>query len=139
MRRRGRKKVKGKILVVDDNEFNIYSLQIMLESKGIESDFANNGLTSIQMVEEMHKSNKGYEYKLVLMDCNMPLMDGFEAVGILKQKMSESKLNYIPVVATTASVLKEDQQRCKEAGFDNFLGKPITSEALDNILQQYAY
>ena len=97
------------VLIVDDNEFNVYSLSVMLESKGLKSDFANNGRTAIQKVEDMQKSDCGCQYKLILMDCNMPLMDGFEAVRILKQKMKANTLKYIPVIATTASVLKEDQ------------------------------
>ena len=73
-----------KILIVDDNDFGIYALNIMLENTGYKTASANNGKTAIEQVKE-RQENCSCMFKLILMDCEMPLMNGYEATTILKK------------------------------------------------------
>ena len=90
---------KERILLVDDNEYNLYALKIMLEMFKIESDFANNGERAIQLVQAQECCG----YKCVLMDLNMPVMGGFEAVSIIRKMIKDGEIEPIDVIAVTAN------------------------------------
>jgi len=78
-----------KILIVDDNEYNIYALETMLKMRGYMSDCTNNGKTAVKMIKEKWENKKCSDkcpgYQLVFMDCSMPIMDGFEATQIIRK------------------------------------------------------
>ncbi len=76
-------------------------------------------------------------YDLVLMDVQMPLMDGLEATRLIRDREKETGAHQ-PIVALTAHAVKGDEERCKEAGMDSYLAKPIRPEELDAVLQAYA-
>jgi len=101
------------ILVVDDNEQNIYLVKFILEKRGHKIDVAPNGKLATQMVE----LNK---YDLVLMDIQMPVMDGLEATGIIKSMESS-----LVVVALTAKAMDGDEEKALAAGCDGYISKPI--------------
>ena len=98
----------------------------MLESLGYECDIAIDGREATVMFETG-------SYDLVLMDCHMPEMDGFEASGAIRRLPGPSK----PIVALTASALKEDRERCMAAGMDDFLAKPVSKDALARALEHW--
>ena len=81
--------------------------------------------------------NKKQLYQLVLMDCNMPIMDGYTAQKYLINLINKGKIDYVPVVACTADVSKDNEQRCLSIGFDGILFKPISKSALLNFLGKY--
>ncbi|GEA59247.1 ATP-binding protein [Vibrio comitans] len=115
----------ARILLVEDNEINQELAIGLLEPFGIDIDVASNGQQAIEQAQ----SN---EYQLVLMDIQMPIMDGYQATKILKQSGYPS-----PIVAMTANVMDEDIKRAKEAGFDDHIGKPINMDKLKSVLSRY--
>ena len=93
------------ILIVDDDEFNIYSLNILLKRLKLKAHHTNNGLKAIDMVIKNQKNvNKKMHYKLILMDCNMPIMNGYTACQKLKKMITEGVLQNMHISACTADV-----------------------------------
>lgn len=116
---------KGKtILVVDDDIRNIFALTSALEGKEIEVRVARNGLEAVESVKQHH------DIDLVLMDIMMPKMDGFEAMRLLRSD-ADPRVRKVPIVALTAKAMKEDHEKCMEAGANDYLPKPIN---LDNLM-----
>jgi PAS domain S-box-containing protein len=112
--------LKGKnILVVEDNQFNQFIVRSMLENWGAAVGTADNGFVAVEMVK------KG-EYDLVLMDKQMPVMDGIEATKIIRRKLKSA----VPIIALTADVLKEVIQNCLDAGMNDYIAKPFEPENL---------
>lgn len=111
------------VLVVDDSEENRDLIRLVLNHQGITVTVAGNGVEALQIVGNNN-------YQLILMDVQMPQMDGYTAVG----KMRERGLK-TPIVALTAHAMKGIEQKCLQAGFDGYLGKPIK---IDNLLEKVA-
>ncbi len=109
------------LLLVEDNPTNRKIATTMLERQGYRVDHAENGEQALARLAEAH-------YDLVLMDCQMPVLDGFETTRRLRA--TEAAGRRTPVIAMTASVLAEDQRRCFAAGMDGFLGKPVSETEL---------
>jgi CheY-like chemotaxis protein len=107
--------------VVEDNIVNQKLATALLKKMSINCDLANNGVEALQQLAEK-------PYDLVFMDCQMPLMDGYEATRVLRS--SDSINAKIPVIALTANVMKGDQQACFDAGMDDYLAKPIDRSLL---------
>lgn len=103
----------GTVLVVDDGVENRELIKLLLEQAGLCVDEAENGQHAIDKVENNH-------YDVILMDINMPVMDGFTAVGILR----EQKIR-VPIIALTANAMKGYEQKCLDAGYSGYLSKPI--------------
>jgi len=119
---------RGHILVVDDQNINLKLCSLLLRKVGFTCDFALNGREALVAMALGR-------YDMVLMDCLMPEMDGFEATRIIRQ--GESKDEHIPIVALTAGAMADDRKACFEAGMDSFLTKPISVEKLYEVLEQY--
>ena len=110
-----------RVLIVEDNQTNQIVLQKIVELKGYETKIAENGQVALDIIT-------GYRPHLVLMDCQMPVMDGFVAtkkIRELKKPFSE-----VPIIAVTANVMAGDKQRCLEAGMDDYLKKPTNKAIL---------
>ncbi len=118
-----------RILVVEDNAINQKLAVRLVEREGHRADCVANGLEAVRAFEQL-------PYDLILMDCQMPEMDGYEATR--KIRASGARGRRIPIVAMTANALKEDRQRCLAAGMDDYLPKPIDRERLRAILERYA-
>ena len=112
---------KRRILVVEDMDVNQFLIRRIIESWGLEVEIANNGLEAIDKVIES-------DYDLILMDIQMPEMDGVEATHRIRQLPSRKSL--IPIVALTANFLKGDRERFKAAGMNDFLPKPFNESTL---------
>lgn len=119
-------KVNARILLVEDIETNQFVIESMMENVGTEIDIAENGHVAIQMVHD-------HDYDLVLMDCNMPVMDGLDATQILR----EQGYRNLPIIALTANALLSDQQKCFDVGMNDFLAKPVMSDDLYNMLAKW--
>lgn len=109
-----------RILLVEDNVINQKVAQALLRKLGCVIHLAVNGVEAVRMVKES-------SYDLVLMDCQMPEMDGFEATRAIRAAEVDS---HLPIVALTASVLEEDFQECMDSGMDARLTKPIDADSL---------
>jgi CheY-like chemotaxis protein len=114
---------KAHVLVVDDSEENRDLIRLVLNHQGVTVTVATNGVQALQIVRDN-------QYQLILMDVQMPEMDGYTAVG----KMRELGIK-TPVVALTAHAMKGIEQKCIQAGFDGYLGKPIK---IDGLLEKVA-
>ncbi len=121
----------GSILLVEDNLVNQLVAKALLEKFGLIPDIATDGLQAVQKVSTN-------TYDLILMDCQMPVLDGFEATRQIRKNEIENKKNqHIPIVALTANAHNKDRERCLAVGMDDYLPKPIVKDDLYNLLAQY--
>jgi two-component system sensor histidine kinase/response regulator len=119
-------RIRGaRILLVEDNEINQQVACELLLSVGMEVDVADNGQIALQSVEA--RSAEGRPYDIVLMDMQMPVMDGVTASRLLRETRSAGEL---PIVAMTANAMQADRDRCMDAGMNDFVTKPINPEDL---------
>ena len=118
--------IQGHVLVVEDNKTNQMLLGMILDDNGLSYDIADNGAEGILK----YKYNK---YDVILMDENMPIMNGIEATKILREE-HKSK---IPIIAVTANALIQDRERFLEAGMDDYISKPYTEGDILKVLQKY--
>ena len=123
-------KFVGHILVAEDNEANQELIKILLTKYGLTYDLAINGLEAFKL----YKKNN---YDLILMDEQMPIMDGNEAVKNILQYELENELRHTPISALTANVIKGAKERGLSSGFDSFLGKPIVIKELERVFSSY--
>jgi len=115
-----------KILLVDDDMRNLFALSKILKERGMEIIKAENGKNALKMLE-LHP-----EIDLVLMDIMMPEMDGYEA---MKQMRAQVKFINLPVIALTAKAMKDDKQKCIDAGANDYITKPIDVERLLSLMR----
>jgi len=121
----------GSVLLVEDNAVNQIVAKAILEKFGLTPDIANDGLEAVQKIQ-----NK--QFDLVLMDCQMPILDGFDATKKIRRLENENKdMQYLPIVALTANAHDKDKERCLAVGMDNYLSKPIVKKDLYYVLSQY--
>lgn len=118
------------ILVAEDNPTNQLIVKAMLKDSGVSLIFANTGREALLEFTENQPD-------IVLMDVSMPDMDGIEATQAIRKLESETTLGHCPIIALTANAMREDQDRCLDAGMDAFLTKPISKKALLNSIQQW--
>ena len=133
---------RGKILIVEDNEINRKVVSSMLDRLGFDTEVAGNGNECLIMLENSLKT--GRRYVLVLMDCQMPVMDGYTATSAWRSReLQDPVLGHLPIVALTANVFASDRQRCLAVGMDDFLAKPLIFEDLvqviDRLLPQHPH
>jgi PAS domain S-box-containing protein len=120
------------LLLIEDNEVNQNIAVRILKKIGYgRVDLANNGKEGFEMLMRNHT------YDLVLMDCQMPIMDGFEATRAIRQFESESNLPFLPIIAMTANAMKGDKERCIMAGMDDYVAKPINPDILSVMLRNW--
>ncbi len=117
-----------RVLVVEDNIVNQKITIAMLKSLGFSADAAADGSEAVRMVQAL-------PYDVVLMDCDMPIMDGFEATREIRRRAGAAKR--IPIIAVTAHAMKGDRERCIEAGMDDYLAKPVGKEELSRTVEKY--
>ena len=118
-----------RILVAEDNPVNQKITSRILEKKGYSVHLVSNGAQALEALDAM-------KFDLVLMDCQMPIMDGYEATEKLREK-EESTGERMPVIAMTANALKGDREKCLESGMDGYLSKPVKPELLYSVLKEY--
>jgi signal transduction histidine kinase/CheY-like chemotaxis protein/HPt (histidine-containing phosphotransfer) domain-containing protein len=122
---------KIRILVAEDNVVNQKVALKMIERLGYRADVAGNGL-------EVLEALKTVPYDLVLMDVQMPEMDGFEATRMIRRETSHPMFQrHIPIIAMTAHAMKGDREKCIEAGMDDYVPKPIQAEDLTAVIEKW--
>jgi len=120
-----------KILLAEDVEINREIIEVLIEPTMLEMDCAKNGLEAVAMFEQAPDA-----YDLILMDIQMPEMDGYEATRRIRA-MKHAKAKNIPIIAMTANVFREDVENCLEAGMSGHIGKPIDIDEFIGTLQKY--
>jgi CheY-like chemotaxis protein len=119
--------LQGKqILLVDDDMRNIFALGKVLKEKGMEIHKAENGCTALKILD----ANPQMDF--VLMDIMMPEMDGYECMQRIRQRR---EFRDLPILALTAKAMKEDRQKCIEAGANDYISKPVDVERLMSLMR----
>ena len=121
-----------RILLVEDNELNQEIAQTILEGAGFTIDTADNGMTA---VEKMEQAAPG-QYDLILMDIQMPIMNGYEASKRIRALKDPAKAS-VPIIAMTANAFEEDREKSYEAGMNGHLAKPVSVESLMNMICKF--
>ena len=120
----------GRVLVADDNPVNVKVAAAMLTKIGVHCDATANGFEALRALETL-------PYDLVLMDCQMPEMDGFAATTELRRREAQHARVRVPVIALTANALAGDREMCLSAGMDGYLAKPMRFETLIEAVRPY--
>ena len=119
---------RGAVLIVEDNEMNQLVASKMLTRLGYLFDIAANGIEAVAAVQNRR-------YDAVLMDCQMPEMDGYEATVEIRRLESDGRR--VPIIAMTAAAMEGDRERCLEAGMDDYITKPVRSDAVAAVLERW--
>jgi signal transduction histidine kinase/CheY-like chemotaxis protein len=122
--------IDARILLAEDNKVNQEIALAMLEDTGCHITLTENGRQALLMY-----NNEAFD--VILMDCQMPEMDGFEATRILRRQESESGARRIPIIALTANAISGDRERCLEAGMDDYIAKPFSRTELLTTLARW--
>ena len=120
---------RRRVLVAEDNQVNQMVVSKMLEKMGLEYEMADNGRQALSLLLRDYD-----RFDLVLMDCEMPVMDGYEATRLLRQQEAKLQQEHKPVIALTAHVLTEHKHKAEQAGMDDFLCKPLEYRSLQEKL-----
>jgi len=119
---------RGTVLVVEDNAINQKVAVRLLSTLGYASELAKNGAEALEMALKRH-------YDVILMDCQMPVMDGYEATRAIRN--SEGRSSRVPIIAVTANALAGERVKCLAAGMDDYVPKPVNKEALHAAIQRW--
>jgi signal transduction histidine kinase/DNA-binding response OmpR family regulator len=127
-----RTRKRRKVLLAEDNPVNVEVASAMLEGLGLDVSRACNG------EEALHSVQSG-DFDLVLMDCQMPVMDGFAATAEIRRHQQQQRggARNLPIIAITANALQGDRESCLAAGMDDYLSKPFTQQALGQTLSRW--
>jgi PAS domain S-box-containing protein len=123
-------KSQGRVLLAEDNRTNQIVAAAMLNKLGYSADIVGSGAAAIESLRET-------DYDLVLMDCEMPEMDGYEATRRIRDGRAGTLNPNIPIIAVTADAMSGDREKCLEAGMSDYLAKPIDSARLAEVLQKW--
>ncbi|WP_372806629.1 response regulator [Pontiella sp.] len=118
-----------RVLLAEDNKLNQKATESILRKAGCHVEVVDNGNTAVQRVRERN-------YDLILMDCQMPVMDGFEATALIRA--AEDGSRRVPIIALTANALKGDRQKCLDSGMDGYLPKPVGRQDLIDTINKFA-
>ena len=118
----------GRILVVEDNAVNRKIAVLMLERLGYVVASVHNGCEAVDAAA-------GSAYDLILMDCQMPEMDGYQAAVEIRR--AEAAGQRVPIVALTAHAMAGDREKCLDSGMDDYIAKPYTLDTLDTMLRKW--
>jgi len=120
-----------RLLVVDDNKANQMVAKGLLKRIGLQADIAEDGAEALKCLQGETA------YSLVLMDCQMPIMDGYEATEAIRSGKAGDEIAHIPIIAMTANALQGDKDKCLQAGMSDYLTKPIDMNLLKEKIQSW--
>ena len=126
----GPRRLRGRVLLVEDNPVNLQVARRLLDLAGLDVDAAENGQVAVERMAES-------AYDLVLMDCQMPVMDGYTATRTRRADEAARGLERLPIVAMTANAMAGDREKCLAAGMDEYLTKPLDRALLETTLARW--
>ena len=124
------KECYNKVLLVEDNSINRAMAKEMLKGLGFVVTSAINGKIGVEKAQEN-------EFDLILMDCQMPEMDGFEATKAIRELQEQEKIKPTPIIALTANAMKGDRELCIKAGMDDYITKPVKKDTLQTSIAKW--
>jgi CheY-like chemotaxis protein len=119
-----------KILLAEDHPANREIAQYFLQKMGCKADVAENGRAAVAALDQQ-------SYDIVLMDCLMPEMDGFEATQQIREKEKKTQVTPVVIIALTANAMSQDRELCLAAGMDDYLSKPLSLQALQAAIARH--
>jgi len=126
------------VLIVDDEPFNILAIETLMNKLGIKMESACNGKEAIEKVlKNSQEASSGATYKVIFMDCQMPLMNGYEATEVLVSMFKEGELKEIPIIGCSGYQDPEHIEKCKESGMNDVISKPIIKDDFEEIIRKY--
>ena len=123
-----------RILVVEDNEINQVVVGEMLKQRNITYDIANDGVEALAKIQQ--EADCGRSFSLILMDCQMPNMDGYDTTRHIRQL--PAPIATIPIIALTANAMSEERDKCFACGMNEYLSKPVERSSLHSMLEKFA-
>ena len=123
-------KITGRVLIAEDNPINQTIAVKIVEKMGCHADAVGNGLEAVNAL-------KNFPYDLILMDCHMPEMDGFEATKAIREFEKENNRKPIPIIALTASAMSSDKDQCFQSGMNDYLTKPVDIPRIHSALLKW--
>jgi PAS domain S-box-containing protein len=120
-----------RLLLAEDDATNQRLAKIQLQKLGYQVDTADDGTQVLDAVLADPK-----QYDLILMDCQMPVMDGFEATRLIREALQSSR-HHVPIIAMTANAMQGDREACLRAGMDDYVSKPIQLDQLNQVIQRW--
>jgi CheY-like chemotaxis protein/HPt (histidine-containing phosphotransfer) domain-containing protein len=120
----------GHLLLVEDNPVNMHVAQKILSVIGMKVDVAENGKEALRLLHE-------HQYKAVLMDCMMPIMDGYTATREWRKYEAQHGHTRIPILAMTANAMAGDREKCLDSGMDDYMSKPLNRHLLEQMLRRW--
>jgi two-component system, sensor histidine kinase and response regulator len=120
----------ARVMLVEDNAVNQQVASRLLQAFGLHAQIAANGLEAVQRLQAEH-------FDLVFMDCQMPIMDGYEATRQIREMERAESRERAPIIAMTANAMQGDRERCLEAGMDDYMAKPVKRETLAATLTRW--
>jgi PAS domain S-box-containing protein len=120
------------VLLVEDNPVNQMISKKYIEKLGLKSTIAPDGEQAITMMRDTHT-----QFDLVLMDCQMPVLDGFEATRKIRMGEAGDRYLNVPIIAMTANAMKGDREHCLEVGMDDYISKPLKRDVLNKTLKSW--
>lgn len=121
----------NRILVAEDNAVNQEVMTCLLQDMGLSVDIVSDGRQALRALE---KTAKEIPYSLILMDCQMPIMDGYRASAAIRHGLAGDQNKEIPIIAVTANAMHSDPDKCYQAGMNDYLSKPVDAVKLQNLL-----
>lgn len=128
--RNGHELIEARILLVEDNHINVVVAKGLIEMFGPSVDVANDGQQALEMLKKQH-------FDLIFMDCQMPVLDGYECSRRIRADDSGLINREIPIVALTANAMRGDREKCLAAGMNDYLAKPVESEMIYQKLKHW--
>jgi len=118
-----------KLLIVEDDEISRMVIEKFARQKGFQVISAKNGIEAVDAYQD-------YRFDAILMDIQMPVFDGFQATGVIRQ-IEKLKGTHTPIIAMTAYALKGDREKCLEAGMDDYISKPIDMNVFYTVVDKW--
>ena len=118
-------------MVVEDNSVNQRLAKALLEKMGCLVDIAENGQHAVEIIKDSKE-----DYRVIFMDCQMPILNGFEATQIIRDR-EKTEQKHVTIVAMTANAMSGDRELCLNAGMDDYVSKPLDRQVLHSVLTKY--
>jgi len=122
--------IQQEVLLVEDNEVNLKVAEKLIQYIGYPFDYAQNGQEALEKVKQKR-------YRMILMDCQMPVMDGYKSTSRIRDYEQAAGLNRTPILAMTANAMMGDREKCLDAGMDDYMSKPLNRYILEKTLKQW--